>query len=205
MSNYQPHWDLSTTPDPEFRSEHGRRNRAKAPAATNVKLGPGGRCGKLLNATERRKPCPNCLFKHKRVSVVAALLLLLLLAVPARAQVAPGEVWKQVPQTDIYVLMNAFGGTAGTGGLPKGSGFHTYMITDMPESDIVGAPQSMMTEIEGICGTRVFHIAGFMLYSGKHGSRGLPLGDFPQEQFERKVTPDSPFERAFNMLCEVSK
>jgi hypothetical protein len=60
MSNYQPHWDLSTIPDEAFASENGRRNRAKAPRAPNLKLEPCGQCGKQLSARERRRACPKC-------------------------------------------------------------------------------------------------------------------------------------------------
>lgn len=63
---YTPHWDLTTIPDSEFRSEHGRRNRAKAPKATNVKLKPCAKCGTPLTATQRRKPCSKCGYVHPR-------------------------------------------------------------------------------------------------------------------------------------------
>ena len=66
MSNYQPHWDLSTIPDPEWNSENGRRNRARGPAATNVNIQPCSQCGRPLNATQRRKPCPACGHVHPR-------------------------------------------------------------------------------------------------------------------------------------------
>jgi hypothetical protein len=69
MSNYQPHWDLSAIPDAEFRSEHGRRNRAKAPRAPNVKLKPCAKCETPLNASQRRKPCPKCGYVHPRKPV----------------------------------------------------------------------------------------------------------------------------------------
>lgn len=31
--NYSPDWDLSTIPEDKWKSEHGRRNRAKAPSS----------------------------------------------------------------------------------------------------------------------------------------------------------------------------
>jgi len=66
--NYTIHWDLSTIPTDLWNQENGRRQRAKAPAATNEKLLPcaGKGCGWPLNATQRRKPCPNCGYKHPR-------------------------------------------------------------------------------------------------------------------------------------------
>jgi rubrerythrin len=66
MSNYQPHWDLTTIPDPEWSSEHGRRQRAKGPQATYQVLKPCNQCGAPLNATQRRKPCPECGHSHSR-------------------------------------------------------------------------------------------------------------------------------------------
>lgn len=64
---YNSNWDLSTIPDDEFRSENGRRQRAKAPAATNVNLQKcANGCGTELNATQRRKPCPKCGYTHPR-------------------------------------------------------------------------------------------------------------------------------------------
>lgn len=66
MSNYQPHWDLSTIPEPEWNSEHGRRNRAKGPAVTSQKFKPCSGCGNLLNATQARKPCLYCGRWHSR-------------------------------------------------------------------------------------------------------------------------------------------
>ena len=66
MQSYKPTWDLTTIPDEKWNSEHGRRQRAKAPAVTNVKLKPCASCGTMLNATQRRKPCPGCGYVHPR-------------------------------------------------------------------------------------------------------------------------------------------
>ena len=57
---YQASWDLSTIPDDQWASEHGRRNRAKAPRATNVNLKPCPSCGTKLTARQRRQPCIKC-------------------------------------------------------------------------------------------------------------------------------------------------
>jgi hypothetical protein len=57
---YSPGWDLSTIPDDAWASEHGRRNRAKGPQATNEKIEFCNVCGLAMNARERRKPCRNC-------------------------------------------------------------------------------------------------------------------------------------------------
>lgn len=66
MSNYQPHWDLSTIPDDLLHSEVGRRRRLKGPAITRQNVKPCTSCGKQLNATQRRTACPNCSYIHPR-------------------------------------------------------------------------------------------------------------------------------------------
>ena len=63
---YSPDWDLSTIPETEWKSENGRRQRAKAPRVTNIKLKPCAKCGESLNASQRRKPCPKCGYTHPR-------------------------------------------------------------------------------------------------------------------------------------------
>lgn len=60
MTIYQTEWDLSTIPEPAWKSENGRRQRAKAPARTYVKLKPCKGCKLKLTAAERRGKCPNC-------------------------------------------------------------------------------------------------------------------------------------------------
>ena len=66
MSTYKPTWDLSTIPEDAFNAERGRRHRAKGPRVTNVNYQPCEKCSKLLTATERRKPCPYCGYRHPR-------------------------------------------------------------------------------------------------------------------------------------------
>lgn len=63
-------WDLSTIPDELWASEHGRRQRAKAPRYTNAVLlpCPNRNCRKQLTATDRRLPaCPHCGQKQRRL------------------------------------------------------------------------------------------------------------------------------------------
>lgn len=57
VATYQPEWDLSTIPDQVFKSEAARRSRPRAP---NQVLKDCAKCGTPLNATERRKACPQC-------------------------------------------------------------------------------------------------------------------------------------------------
>ena len=60
MTSYTPNWDLATIPDKVLASEHGRRNRYKAPRAPNMKLEPCKHCGALLSARQRRRACVVC-------------------------------------------------------------------------------------------------------------------------------------------------
>lgn len=68
---YRDSWDLSSIPEDVWASEHGRRQRAKAPRVTYANLlpCPNRDCRKQLNTTERRLThCPHCGRKQKRVS-----------------------------------------------------------------------------------------------------------------------------------------
>jgi Zn finger protein HypA/HybF involved in hydrogenase expression len=60
--HYSEEWDLSTIPADAWASEHGRRNRAKAPRAPNLKLKPCPNCSEPLSARERDYGgiCPKC-------------------------------------------------------------------------------------------------------------------------------------------------
>lgn len=64
--DYKPTWDLSTIPAAEWNSENGRRQRAKGPPVTRENIQPCVSCGRNLNATQRRKPCPECSYVHPR-------------------------------------------------------------------------------------------------------------------------------------------
>lgn len=73
--DYKEYWDLSTIPTDKFKSEYARRTRALAPHAPNINLQPcegkNGKCGEMLTATQRRKPCPLCGYTHPRVPAAA--------------------------------------------------------------------------------------------------------------------------------------
>jgi hypothetical protein len=82
-------------------------------------------------------------------------------------------------------------------------GFDTYIVANLPESTIVGAPQSVINEVEGNCETRTFHVLGSLFFAGKNRS-GVAMKNLPPEDVERKLVPNSPFEKAFDMLCKVA-
>jgi hypothetical protein len=83
-------------------------------------------------------------------------------------------------------------------------GFDTYIVANLPESDIVGAPQSIMHEVEGDCETRTYHVLGSLFFAGKNRS-GVAMQDMPPQEVERTLVPNSPFEKAFDMLCKIAR
>ena len=85
-----------------------------------------------------------------------------------------------------------------------GYGFHTYIVSNLPESTIVGAPESVMNDVEGNCETRTFHVLGTLFFAGKNRS-GQAMKELPSEDVERKLVPGSPFEKAFDILCKVAQ
>ena len=86
----------------------------------------------------------------------------------------------------------------------SGYGFHTYIVANLPESTIVGAPQSVMNDVEGNCETRHYHVLGSLFFAGKNRS-GMAMESTPPENVERKLVPNSPFEKAFDMLCKIAR
>ena len=104
--------------------------------------------------------------------------------------------WQRVQAggREIYVVTN---------GGHSGYVFNTFVVANLPESTIVGAPQSVMHRIEGNCETRHYHVLGTLFYAGKNRG-GMPMESLPPENVERKLVPNSPLEKAFDMLCESS-
>lgn len=87
--------------------------------------------------------------------------------------------------------------------MPASSNFHTVMIVNLPESDIVNAPQSERIQVEGECQSRTYQVMGVLLYSGKNGG-GLPDVDSSFTEPEgvlRKAMPDTLMWHVFNVVC----
>lgn len=101
------------------------------------------------------------------ISISAKMKKLFLLLILAVGQVlaqdhtigSKDDVWERVESNGqyIYVQINGFFYRK-----PKyaGYGFHTYIVANLPESTIVGAPESVMSAVEGSCETRTFHVLG---------------------------------------------
>ncbi len=107
---------------------------------------------------------------------------------------SPSEKWKKVQSggREIYVQTN---------GLYSGTQFRTNVVSNMPESGIVGAPQSVMTEVEGDCAAKTFHISRSIFFAGKNRS-GMAMDSSDPENYIRKLLPNSPFEGVFIVLCK---
>jgi hypothetical protein len=146
-------------------------------------------------------------------------------AVDGLAGGSPDDIWQKVQSDgrEISVMMNgryysaepnsghAFQSadgktTYGWDSLTKHAsyGFHTYIVANLPESTIVGAPQSVMHEVEGDCETRHYHVLGHLFFAGKNRS-GVAMQSMPPEDVERNLVPNSPFEKAFDMLCKIAR
>lgn len=113
------------------------------------------------------------------------------------------DIWQKFRSdgSEIYVKTNGFYYTKES---YSGYGFRTYIVANLPESNIVGAPQSIMHDVEGNCETRTFHKLGSIFFAGKNRS-GVAIQNMPPEEIEKKLVPNSPFEKAFDLLCKTAK
>ncbi|MFP9230887.1 hypothetical protein A0E43_19280 [Pectobacterium cacticida] len=113
------------------------------------------------------------------------------------------DVWQKIQSDgrEIYVKTNGFYYTKER---YLGYGFRTYIVANLPESTIVGAPQSVMNDVEGNCETRTFYMLGALFFAGKDRS-GMTMQNMPPENVKRKLVKNSPFEKAFDMLCKTAR
>lgn len=113
------------------------------------------------------------------------------------------DIWQKIQSDgrEIHVKTNGFYYTKER---YSGYGFRTHIVANLPESTIVGAPQSVMNDVEGNCETRTFHVLGALFFAGKDRS-GMAMQNMPPENIERKLVKNSPFEKAFDMLCKTAK
>jgi hypothetical protein len=108
-----------------------------------------------------------------------------------------GEIWARIqirPLIAVQLLS----------GMPATGQFQTHIVMNLPESDIVNAPQSEDIAIWGNCQSKTYTVIGVMPYSGKMRS-GIPA--YPElergpEGVTRRIQPNSPMEQVFKVVCK---
>jgi hypothetical protein len=131
-------------------------------------------------------------------TIIVALCLLFTFSAFGQKENEWGEVWQKVQSNgeELYVNLKA-GFTVG----PEGSAvFHTRIVRNLPDSDIVDAPESVQQNIDGYCGDKVYTILGELYYSGKNRS-GLPTDGTDSEGVAHKVIPGSAMAKVFDLVC----
>jgi len=153
---------------------------------------------------------------HRRIEVKRIIWIALLAVVSVEAVAleqtigSADEKWQRVQSDgrEIYVKTNGFYYTTNpplsTVEHHSGYGFHTYIITNLSESTIIGTPQSVMNDVEGNCETRHYSVLGSLFFAGKNRS-GPAMQNLPAENAERTLVPNSPLEKAFDMLCKIAR
>jgi hypothetical protein len=126
-----------------------------------------------------------------------AILLALLLTGTARAQ-APVQ-WTAVnPGMKFRIAQVAVTES-------DGKRFEAYIVENLPESDIVGAPESIEMYIRGDCRSKVYGVGTIQKFSGKMGD-GDSLGgftaglDYPDDT--RRVEQGSVMDKVFEVGCK---
>jgi hypothetical protein len=78
---------------------------------------------------------------------------------------------------------------------------HTFIAENLPESDIIGAPESTKIEIDGDCQAKTYAIFSEFEFSGKMGTGGI-LGIHNFEPVLRNVMPGTPMDKLFEIGCK---
>ncbi len=123
---------------------------------------------------------------------------------------SPGDIWQKVQSDgrEIFAKMNgryyATNPPLATMEHPSGYGFLTDIVANLPDSTVVGGPESVMHMVEGNCETRHYSVLGSIFFSRKNRS-GIAMESTPAENVERTLVPNSPFEKAFDLLCKIAR
>lgn len=89
----------------------------------------------------------------------------------------------------------------GSGYLLNNSGvFHVYIMNDIPRSDIIGAAESMVTEVQGDCASKEFSLVGSLFFSGEKAT-GAPVGSMDGDFYVRRMSRQSKFYNIFKSIC----
>lgn len=108
---------------------------------------------------------------------------------------ADGEVWTTIHPNGKTLAIEI------TPDMPSAGTFRTMIVIPLPESDIVGAPQSEGIIIWGDCSNKTVQVMGTIDYSGKMRG-GVEIGEptLP-EGVTRRVLPNTPMFHVFNVVC----
>jgi hypothetical protein len=85
------------------------------------------------------------------------------------------------------------------GNMPYSSNFTTVLLTALPESDVVGAPSTELTEIQGDCASRTYQNWATWLFT----EQGIPVEDNGPEEAIRRVEEGTQIWYVFDMLCKT--
>ena len=110
---------------------------------------------------------------------------------------ANGEIWATIHPDGVPIAIRL------TPDMPARGQFQTLIVQNLPESNIVNAPQSAETVVWGNCQSKTYEYMGSVFYQGKMRS-GPPTGDdpTPPEGVTRRVEPDSPMDHIFHVICQ---
>jgi hypothetical protein len=110
---------------------------------------------------------------------------------------ADGSVWVVIRPSEVRVAFMV------DKSMPTTGNFRTYVVENLPESDIVNAPQSLKIDLYGHCQSKTFEIYGTLPYEGKMGG-GLPVVELKTEpdSLLRHVTANSPMAAVFQIICK---
>lgn len=85
------------------------------------------------------------------------------------------------------------------GNVPYTSTFTAVILTALPESDVVGAPSTELTEIQADCASRTYRNWATWLFT----EQGIPVEDNGPEEAMRRVEEGTQIWYVFDMLCKT--
>jgi hypothetical protein len=100
-----------------------------------------------------------------------------------------GTTWVTIKKLDMKFQVFS--------GIPVTGLFQTIIITKLPESDLIEAPQFEKTSIQGDCQSRTYQIWGTAI-TDPNGVFDSGIGP---ENVARRVIPDTPADTVFNVFC----
>jgi hypothetical protein len=114
------------------------------------------------------------------------------------------EQWITINSNMKFLIAQAGAGTESDGLVIKM--FEAHIIENLPESDAVGAPESVRMTIRGDCRAKVYGVGEILTYSGKMARDSDALGGFAAgsdyADATRRVEPGTVMEKVFEAGCK---